>query len=99
LRSGSREARSLASSLAQDLRRRSEPWQVGPARGWADRPELPDRCQSVWFVIASDACVEGADVGRPGLFAEQAHLADFLIPRRGSWRSVGRSSQNVTETV
>ena len=43
----------------------------------------------IWFVTASCAVVEGADLGHPGALAEQARMADFCFPQRGIF-AVGR---------
>lgn len=37
----------------------------------------------IWFVTASDAVIEGEELGPIGPLAEQAHLRDFYIPQRG----------------
>ena len=37
----------------------------------------------IWYVTASHAVVEGADLGQPGPLTEQAHMADFYFPQRG----------------
>lgn len=43
----------------------------------------------IWYVTASHAVVEGADLGPIGPLAEQAHMADFYFPQRGIF-AVGR---------
>jgi hypothetical protein len=43
----------------------------------------------IWSVTASQAVVDGADLGPPGPLDEQAHLADFYFPQRGIF-AVGR---------
>jgi hypothetical protein len=43
----------------------------------------------IWYVTASQAAVEGQDLGPVGPLAEQAHMADFYFPQRGVF-AVGR---------
>jgi len=43
----------------------------------------------IWYVTASQAVVEGEDLGPIGALAEQAHMADFYFPQRGVF-AVGR---------
>ncbi len=53
----------------------------------------------IWYVTASHAVVEGANLGLPGPLTEQAHLADFYIPQRGIL-AVGRVFvSNVTQAA
>jgi hypothetical protein len=54
--------------------------------------------QRIWYVTASHALVEGADLGHPGPLPEQAHLADFYIPQRGVL-AVGRVFITSTQTT
>ncbi len=37
----------------------------------------------IWYVTASNAVVEGEDLGPIGPLSEQAHIADFFFPQRG----------------
>jgi hypothetical protein len=43
----------------------------------------------IWYVTASNAVVEGEDLGPVGPLAEQAHMADFYVPQRGIF-AIGR---------
>lgn len=37
----------------------------------------------IWLIEKSTAVVDGVELGEPGPLAEQAHLGDFWLPRRG----------------